>query len=72
MYTKDYKSRKAHCHSFPQRCAILLDTGATRSPDFFPLRQTVDALIDQWLTHHPRDPYPLCATQVDAGGDRPN
>lgn len=39
--------------------AILLDTGATRSPDFFPLRHTVDGLIEQWLTRHPRSPYPL-------------
>ncbi|MBE9139965.1 MBL fold metallo-hydrolase [Nodosilinea sp. LEGE 07088] len=39
--------------------AILLDTGATRSPDFFPLRQTVDGLIDRWLEHHPREQYEL-------------
>ena len=39
--------------------AILLDTGATRSPDFFPLRQTVDELITQWLAKYPRDRYPL-------------
>jgi glyoxylase-like metal-dependent hydrolase (beta-lactamase superfamily II) len=39
--------------------AILLDTGATRSPKFFPLRQTVDDLIAQWLTHHPRQSYGL-------------
>lgn len=39
--------------------AILLDTGATRSADFFPLRQTVDQLIDQWLSQNPRASYPL-------------
>ncbi|MEO0534526.1 MAG: MBL fold metallo-hydrolase [Cyanobacteria bacterium P01_A01_bin.123] len=39
--------------------AILLDTGATRSPDYFPLRQTVDQLIDQWLINHPRESYAL-------------
>ncbi len=39
--------------------AILLDTGATRSPDFFPLRQTVDDLIAQWLAQHPREQYGL-------------
>ncbi|MGB7247669.1 MAG: MBL fold metallo-hydrolase, partial [Phormidesmis sp.] len=44
---------------FGNERAILLDTGATRSPDFFPLRQTVDDLIDQWLTRYPRDCYPL-------------
>ena len=44
---------------FGNERAILLDTGATRSHTFFPLRQTVDALISQWLTHHPRSSYPL-------------
>lgn len=39
--------------------AILLDTGATRSPDFFPLRQTVDELIAQWLVKNPRSTYEL-------------
>lgn len=44
---------------FGNECAILLDTGATRSPEFFPLRQTVDALIEQWLNKHPRQDYAL-------------
>jgi hydroxyacylglutathione hydrolase len=39
--------------------AILLDTGATRESEFFPLRQTVDELIAAWLTKHPRESYPL-------------
>lgn len=39
--------------------AILLDTGATRSPEFFPLRQTVDDLMAQWLSKYPRDNYDL-------------
>ena len=39
--------------------AILLDTGATRSPDFFPLRHTVDTLIEQWLDKNPRPSYSL-------------
>lgn len=39
--------------------AILLDTGATRSPEFFPLRQTVDQLIEHWMTKHPRSSYSL-------------
>ena len=42
---------------FGNERAILLDTGATRSPEFFPLRQTVDHLIDQWLAAHPRENY---------------
>ncbi|HEY9646265.1 MAG TPA: MBL fold metallo-hydrolase [Chroococcidiopsis sp.] len=44
---------------FGNERAILLDTGATRSPEYFPLRQTVDQLIEQWLSHHPRDRYDL-------------
>ncbi len=44
---------------FGNDCAILLDTGATRSPDFFPLRHTVDTLIDQWLDKNPRPSYSL-------------
>ena len=32
--------------------AILLDTGSTKSPDYFPLRTTVDALIEEWLDRH--------------------
>lgn len=44
---------------FGNERVILLDTGATRSPEFFPLRQTVDALIQQWLTAHPRKNYSL-------------
>jgi hydroxyacylglutathione hydrolase len=39
--------------------AILLDTGATRSPEFFPLRKTIDALIENWLVNHPRSNYSL-------------
>jgi hydroxyacylglutathione hydrolase len=44
---------------FGNERAILLDTGATRSPQFFPLRQTVDELIEQWLAKHPRQSYEL-------------
>ena len=44
---------------FGNERAILLDTGATRSPDFFPLRQTVDSLVEQWRSHHPREKYQL-------------
>ena len=37
--------------------AILIDTGATPDPQFFPLRRTVDAIIDSWLASqaHPGD-----------------
>lgn len=44
---------------FGNDLAILLDTGATRSPEFFPLRQTVDDLISQWLAKYPRENYGL-------------
>jgi hydroxyacylglutathione hydrolase len=44
---------------FGNQRAILLDTGATRSPDYFPLRQTIDQLIEQWLTQYPRSSYEL-------------
>jgi glyoxylase-like metal-dependent hydrolase (beta-lactamase superfamily II) len=44
---------------FGNERAILLDTGATRSPEFFPLRQTVDDLMAQWLARHPHDEYGL-------------
>ncbi|MBE9079652.1 MBL fold metallo-hydrolase [Romeria aff. gracilis LEGE 07310] len=44
---------------FGNERAILLDTGATRSQDYFPLRQTVDALIERWLSRHPRADYRL-------------
>ena len=33
--------------------ALLLDTGATANPQFFPLRRTVDSIIDGWLAAHP-------------------
>lgn len=54
-----------HCEApfmfllFGNERAILLDTGATRSPEFFPLRQTVDELINQWLANYPRQSYEL-------------
>src|SRR5690349_18290370 len=33
--------------------AVLIDTGATPDPRFFPLRRTVDAIIDGWLASQP-------------------
>lgn len=32
--------------------AILLDTGSTKSPAYFPLRATVDALLHEWMALH--------------------
>jgi glyoxylase-like metal-dependent hydrolase (beta-lactamase superfamily II) len=39
--------------------AALIDTGATESAEFFPLRRVVDGLIERWLDARPRDAYPL-------------
>jgi glyoxylase-like metal-dependent hydrolase (beta-lactamase superfamily II) len=38
---------------------ILFDTGATKSPAHFPLRATIDELIQKWLKKHPRNQYKL-------------
>jgi hypothetical protein len=40
---------------FGQERAVLLDTGATASPDFFPLRRVVDGLIESWLGRNLRN-----------------
>jgi glyoxylase-like metal-dependent hydrolase (beta-lactamase superfamily II) len=34
--------------------AVLIDTGATPEPEYFPLRRTVDAIIGDWLARHPQ------------------
>jgi hydroxyacylglutathione hydrolase len=39
--------------------AVLIDTGATASPEFIPLRMVIDGLVAEWLVQHPRDDYPL-------------
>jgi hydroxyacylglutathione hydrolase len=49
--------------------AVLLDTGATKDADVFPLRQTVDGLIDGWLTRYPREDYQLVVAHTHAHGD---
>jgi len=35
--------------------ALLIDTGATEAHEYFPLRITIDSLMDEWLQRHPRD-----------------
>ena len=37
---------------FGSEQALLLDAGATEEAEFFPLRQTVDSLIDRWEKAH--------------------
>ncbi|GAA4837325.1 hypothetical protein GCM10023221_13300 [Luteimicrobium xylanilyticum] len=54
---------------FGSRRALLLDTGATADPDAFPLRATVDALVDDWLGRNPREDYGLVVVHSHAHGD---
>ncbi|HYQ67025.1 MBL fold metallo-hydrolase [Actinophytocola sp.] len=49
--------------------AFLLDTGATEDPARFPLRATVDALLDGWLAEHPRVAYELVVAHTHGHGD---
>lgn len=49
--------------------AVLIDTGATASADFFPLRRVVDELVAGWLARHPRDGYRLLVLHTHAHGD---
>ncbi|HEX3589778.1 MAG TPA: MBL fold metallo-hydrolase [Pseudonocardiaceae bacterium] len=49
--------------------ALLLDTGATPEAELFPLRATVDRLVDEWLTRHPRDDYELVVVHSHGHGD---
>lgn len=50
--------------------ALLLDTGATANPQFFPLRRTVDSIIDGWLAAHPHpDGYGLLVLHTHSHAD---
>jgi hydroxyacylglutathione hydrolase len=49
--------------------ALLLDTGATADPDRFPLRETVDILLDDWLAKRPRPAYELVVAHTHGHGD---
>jgi glyoxylase-like metal-dependent hydrolase (beta-lactamase superfamily II) len=49
--------------------AILVDTGATPDPAAFPLRETIDRLIAEWLSNHPREGYSLVVAHTHAHGD---
>jgi glyoxylase-like metal-dependent hydrolase (beta-lactamase superfamily II) len=49
--------------------AFLLDTGATADPAKFPLRATVDQLVADWLTQHPRDTYELVVAHTHGHND---
>lgn len=54
---------------FGNERALLLDTGATASADFFPLRTTVDDLVTGWLANHPRPDYELLVMHTHGHGD---
>jgi len=49
--------------------ALLLDTGATSDPADFPLRPTVDAILEGWLAEHPRQHYELVVAHSHGHGD---
>ncbi len=49
--------------------AVLIDTGATASAEFLPLRRVVDELVNGWLHDHPRDGYTLLVLHTHAHGD---
>lgn len=49
--------------------AMLVDTGATADPNYFPLRRTVDDLLAGWLARHPRPGHHLTVTHTHAHGD---
>ncbi|MFE7422129.1 MBL fold metallo-hydrolase [Rhodococcus sp. NPDC057529] len=49
--------------------ALLLDTGATADSSRFPLRKTVDSLLESWLLEHPKDGYELIVAHSHAHHD---
>ncbi|MDT0466880.1 MBL fold metallo-hydrolase [Streptomyces gibsoniae] len=49
--------------------AVLIDTGATASAEYFPLRRAVDELVAEWLTRNPRDGYGLLVLHTHPHGD---
>ena len=49
--------------------ALLLDTGATQDSEPFPLRATVDAILQSWLAGNPRASYELVVAHTHGHGD---
>ena len=49
--------------------ALLLDTGASADPAVLPVRETVDALIGDWLARHPHPDHHLVVAHTHAHGD---
>jgi len=54
---------------FGNERALLVDTGATKDAARFPLRVTVDGLVEQWLAENPRDSYGLVVAHSHGHGD---
>ncbi|MEU9211909.1 MBL fold metallo-hydrolase [Streptomyces sp. NPDC048415] len=54
---------------FGEERAVLIDTGATASAEYFPLRRVVDEVMDTWLAGHPRDRYELVVLHTHPHGD---
>ncbi|WP_369251609.1 MBL fold metallo-hydrolase [Streptomyces sp. R41] len=54
---------------FGEERAVLIDTGATASAEYFPLRRVVDEVMEDWLTAHPRDGYELLVLHTHPHGD---
>ena len=54
---------------FGNERAVLFDTGATADPARFPLADTVEALVVEWLREHPRESYELVVAHTHAHGD---
>ncbi|MDH6193978.1 hydroxyacylglutathione hydrolase [Mycobacterium frederiksbergense] len=55
---------------FGERRAVLLDTGATASEQYFPLRAVVDGLLQEWLARHSgEDDYGLLVLHTHSHGD---
>ncbi len=54
---------------FGNERALLLDTGATADPAKFPLRATVDELIERWLAANPREHYELLVAHTHGHSD---
>ncbi|MER5822116.1 MBL fold metallo-hydrolase [Streptomyces mirabilis] len=54
---------------FGETRAVLIDTGATASADWFPLRRVVDELMETWLTTRPRKGYELLVLHTHPHGD---
>jgi hydroxyacylglutathione hydrolase len=49
--------------------ALLVDTGATADPARFPLRQTIDQLVRDWLVVHPRTEHQLVVAHTHSHSD---